>query len=98
MDAAHMADAALYEAQTVGAVISGLPILFMSPKKIAAILTGAFGYLRPGGSFYQFTYAPRCPVSRRLLGTLGLHATRIAGTFRNIPPAAVYRISRIGDY
>jgi phosphatidylethanolamine/phosphatidyl-N-methylethanolamine N-methyltransferase len=76
-------------------VISGLPLLYMSPKKVVTILKGAFGYLRRGGSFYQFTYMPRCPISYRLLKRLGLEATRIGGTLRNVPPAAVYRISRI---
>lgn len=94
MDAARLAHAPLYEGAPVGAVISGLPLLHMSPRKIMAVLSGAFGCLRPGGSFYQFTYMPRCPISRRLLERLGLQATRIGGTLRNVPPAAVYRISR----
>ena len=50
--------------------------------------------MRPGGAFYQFTYGPRCPVPRPILDRLGLKATRIGGTVRNIPPAGVYRISR----
>jgi phospholipid N-methyltransferase len=94
MDAARLGRKPLYDGAPVGAVVSGLPLLSMSPKQIMAILTGAFGYLRPGGSFYQFTYMPRCPISPRLLKRLGLQATRIGGTLRNIPPAAVYRISR----
>jgi phospholipid N-methyltransferase len=94
MDAARLARASLFKGAPVGAVVSGLPLLHMSPRKIMAILNGAFGYLRQGSSFYQFTYMPRCPISPRLLTRLGLEATRIGGTFRNIPPAAVYRISR----
>jgi phosphatidylethanolamine/phosphatidyl-N-methylethanolamine N-methyltransferase len=66
----------------------------MPPRKIMAILLGAFGYLRPGGSFYQFTYGPRCPVPRPILDRLGLKARRIGGTVRNLPPAAAYRITR----
>lgn len=95
MDATQLAHAPLFEGAPVGAVISGLPVVFMSPIKVAAVLTGAFACLRREGAFYQFTYMPRCPISHRLLGKLGLEAQRIAGTFRNIPPAAVYRISRI---
>lgn len=94
MDAARLARAQLFEGAPVGAVISGLPLLHMSPKKIMAILKGAFGYLRQGGSFYQFTYMPRCPISSRLLRRLGLEGTRVGGTLRNVPPAAVYRIAR----
>jgi hypothetical protein len=58
-------------------------------------MSGAFSYLRPGGAFYQFTYGPRCPVPRPILDRLGLQSAYIGGTVRNLPPAAVYRISRI---
>lgn len=94
MDAAKLAGYDLYPATTVAAVVSGLPLLSMPPRKVASILSGAFSYLRHAGSFYQFTYGPRCPVPQRLLDRLGLEATRIGGTILNIPPAAVYRISR----
>jgi phosphatidylethanolamine/phosphatidyl-N-methylethanolamine N-methyltransferase len=33
-------------------------------------------------------------VPRPILDRLGLKATRIGGTVRNLPPASVYRISR----
>jgi len=75
-------------------VISGLPVLSMPPRKVIAILRGAFGYLRPGGAFYQVTYTTRCPIPKPILDRLGLRATRIGSTLRNIPPAAVYRIAR----
>ena len=92
--AAHLAQADIFEGEPVGAVISGLPLLSMSPRKIASILAGAFTYMRPGGAVYQFTYGPRCPVPRPILDRLGLKAVRIGGTVRNLPPASVYRISR----
>lgn len=94
MDAAHLAQTSLLEGTTVGAVISGLPVLFMSPGDVTAILTGAFAHLHRDGSFYQFTYMPFCPISHRLLRRLGLESKRIAGTLWNFPPASVYRISR----
>ena len=94
MDAAHLAHADIFEGEPVGAVVSGLPLLSMSPRKIASILAGAFAYMRPGGAVYQFTYGPRCPVPRPILDRLGLKAVRIGGTVRNLPPASVYRISR----
>ncbi|MGO7961755.1 SAM-dependent methyltransferase, partial [Rhizobium leguminosarum] len=53
-----------------------------------------FSNLRPHGAFYQFTYGPQCPVPVEILDSLGLVAKRIGWTLRNIPPAAVYRISR----
>jgi phospholipid N-methyltransferase len=94
MDAAHLTHADIFEGEPVGAVVSGLPLLSMSPRKIASILAGAFAYMRPGGAVYQFTYGPRCPVPRPILDRLGLKAVRIGGTVRNLPPASVYRISR----
>lgn len=94
MDATELARYDLYPGATVAAVVSGLPLLSMPPRKVAAILSGAFAYLRPAGSFYQFTYGPRCPVPRPILDRLGLAATHIGGTVRNLPPAAVYRIAR----
>lgn len=93
MDAGRLATAALYAQATVGAVISGLPLLNMGPRKTLAILKGAFGYMRPRGAFYQFTYGPQCPVPRPILDRLGLKATRVGRALRNLPPASVYRIT-----
>lgn len=95
MDAARLAAADhLFKDATVGGVVSGLPLLSMGTRRVMAIVAGAFDRLRPGGAFYQFTYGPNCPVPRRVLDRLGLKATRIGGTLCNVPPAAVYRISR----
>jgi phospholipid N-methyltransferase len=94
MDAGHLANYTMFDGAGAGAVVSGLPLLSMSPRKVIAILSGAFGHMRPGASFYQFTYGPRCPVPRAILDRLGLKATRVGRTIRNLPPAAVYRISK----
>jgi len=77
---------------SVGAVISALPLSSMPLRQVYAILTAAFHRLPAKGAFYQVTYRRNCPVPRRLLDRLGLKATRIGGTMRNIPPASVYRI------
>ncbi|MBY5864612.1 class I SAM-dependent methyltransferase [Rhizobium leguminosarum] len=77
-----------------GGVVSGLPLLAMRPEDVWTLLDGCFSNLRPHGAFYQFTYGPKCPVPVQILDSLGLVATRIGWTLRNIPPAAVYRISR----
>ncbi|MBY5835929.1 methyltransferase domain-containing protein (plasmid) [Rhizobium leguminosarum] len=77
-----------------GGVVSGLPLLAMRPEDVRTLLEGCFSNLRPHGAFYQFTYGAKCPVPVEILASLGLVATRIGWTLRNIPPAAVYRISR----
>ncbi|SON55250.1 Phospholipid N-methyltransferase [Hartmannibacter diazotrophicus] len=94
MDAARLRHVELFHDTPAGAVISGLPLLSMAPRTVYSILEGAFAHLRANGAFYQFTYGPRCPVSRPLLDRLGLKATYLGGTFANVPPAAVYRIQR----
>ncbi|AZO70703.1 MULTISPECIES: methyltransferase domain-containing protein [unclassified Mesorhizobium] len=94
MDAAEVGEIELPSGAPVGAVISGLPLLSMPDQKVIAILDGAFAHLKPDGAFYQFTYGPRCPVARSILEGLALQATHIGRTMLNIPPAAVYRISR----
>lgn len=93
MDAAWMASYNLFE-QPLGAVVSGLPLLNLAPKKVSAILAAAFGKLREGGSFYQFTYGMRCPISKAQLEELGLKATYMGRVLLNVPPASVYRITR----
>jgi len=93
-DASRLAGHGLYAPGSVGAVVSGLPLLSMSPRKIMGVLTGAFHYLREDGAFYQFTYGPRCPVPKAIRERLGLESKRIGRTLRNLPPATVYRITR----
>lgn len=94
MDAADLLRNRLYAGRPVGAVLSGLPLLSMPNRKVRRILTGALEYMRTDGAIYQFTYGPRCPVSDVLLEQLGLRATHIGRTIFNLPPAAVYRITR----
>ncbi len=94
MDAARLRTVDLFDGRLAGAVVSGLPLLSMPPRKVFAILSGAFRKMRADGALYQFTYGPSCPVPRRLLDRLGLQAERIGGTLANLPPAAVYRLRR----
>ena len=94
MDAARLHEYSLFENASAGAVISGLPLLNMSPRKIVSILVGAFSHMGSRGAFYQFTYGSRCPVPRSLLDRLGLRATRLGRAVLNVPPATVYRITR----
>lgn len=96
MDATHLGAGGLFENASVGAVVSGLPLLSMSAHRVMRILSAAFRYVRPGGAFYQFTYTTRCPVPRPILDRLGLRANLVGRTILNVPPAAVYRIRRRG--
>ncbi|QND55110.1 SAM-dependent methyltransferase (plasmid) [Phyllobacterium sp. 628] len=96
MNAADVGNPDHLEETVYGNVISGLPLLSMKPQIVMAILEGCFSRLTQTGAFYQFTYGPVCPVSPVLLGRLNLKAEKTGWTLRNLPPAAVYRISRTG--
>jgi phosphatidylethanolamine/phosphatidyl-N-methylethanolamine N-methyltransferase len=78
-------------------VVSGLPLLAMDRHMHADILSEAFRMLRPGGSFIQFTYSTRPPVSRDVLHALDLEVARVGQTVRNFPPATVFRFHRCGE-
>lgn len=80
---------------SVGAIVSGLPLLAMSRAVQQQILTAAFSALRPGGTFVQFTYGHVPPVDRGVAAGLGLRFDCIGRTLRNLPPASVYSIRRI---
>lgn len=94
-DAARLERLAPGNRRLHGAAVSGLPLLAMPPATVLRILSGTFRLLAPGGQFFQFTYGWRCPVPAPMLQRLGLEAHRVGVTLENIPPATVYRISRM---
>lgn len=96
-DAEDIAQLDLSRVGSFGAVVCGLGLLNMPRRKVYGILRGAFSHLKPDGALYLFTYGPFCPVPRVLLGELGLTASCVGRTFRNIPAAAVYRVTRKSD-
>ncbi len=84
-------------AGSVGAVVSGLPLLSMPDPVVEAILRSAFMLLRPGGPMRQFTYGWRPPVAPHILNRLGLVAQPLQQVWANLPPARVYALHRVQD-
>jgi len=76
------------------AVISGLPLLNMGVRTQWNVLGACMQSLRPGAALYQFTYLTKCPIAPEILARMGLRAERIGRSILNLPPAAVFRISR----
>lgn len=79
----------------VDAVISGLPLLSMPMEIREAIVRAAFDILSPGGTFAQFTYGARPPISDSQIAALGLAATQTAHILFNLPPARVIKFHRL---
>lgn len=95
MDATQMRrEAQPWDGLQAQAVLSGLPLLTMGARAQLSVVSTAFRALRPGGSMLQFTYATRCPIAPAVLQRLGLRAQRLGGTWANLPPASVYRLTR----
>ncbi|MGU7782588.1 class I SAM-dependent methyltransferase [Burkholderia sp. PU8-34] len=84
-----------FGAEQAHAIVSGLPLVAMPVEQAVAIVQGAFAHhLDAGGAFYQFTYAPRCPIPARHLEAIGIRAARVGIAWMNFPPAFVYRFER----
>ena len=99
LDATQLASNKLLRAeQGFQAVISGLPLLAMSPCTQLKVLYGCLRFMRPEAALYQFTYRWRCPVVAPVMQRLGLVAEPIARVWQNFPPASVFRISRAPDF
>lgn len=75
-------------------VISGLPLVLFPNGQKRELLRLWFSLLAENGTFYQFTYAARCSIPRRLLAEQGLVAKRVGMAALNVPPAFVYRVER----
>lgn len=97
MDAARLRDIELFGDSPAGAVISGLPLLSMPPRAVYSILQGAFAHLRANGAFYQFTYGPRCPVSRPLLDRWASRPAIWAAPSQTclLPPSTAFSVVRL---
>lgn len=83
-------------AQPFGAVVCGLGLRNMTSPEVEGIVRASFAVLRSAGSFYLFTYGGRCSVPDDVLDRLGLVADKVGSTLRNLPPASVYRLRRVG--
>ena len=75
----------------ISTVVSSLPLRPMKFATQAAIVDAVFDVLAPGGMMLQYTYPPGKPLPAARLGLRTECAGRI---WWNLPPAAVWRITR----
>ena len=94
MNAADIASSNMFGGRKVGAVVSGVPFLLLKPDEAMAILKSVFEVMAPDAALYQITYGFTPPFPRAVMRALGLTATHAGRTFRNAPPASVYKLTR----
>jgi phosphatidylethanolamine/phosphatidyl-N-methylethanolamine N-methyltransferase len=94
MNAADIAKRDIFGGRKAGAAVSGVPFLLLKPEEATSILRAVFEVLRPDAALYQVTYGFSVPFPRTALRALGLTAVHAGRTFRNAPPASVYRLTR----
>ncbi len=75
----------------ISTVVSSLPLRPMSVATQAAIVAAAFDVLTPEGTMLQYTYAPGKPLPA---ARLGVRAECAGKVWWNLPPAAVWRVTR----
>lgn len=72
----------------VSTIVSGLPISTMPFKLQKSIIDAALNVLSPEGGIIQYSYRHTSPIP---VERLGLSKEKIGVTFKNIPPATVWR-------
>lgn len=72
----------------VSTIVSGMPISTMPFKVQKSIFEAAFKVLSPDGDIIQYSYRHTSPVPAE---RLNLSKERLGITFKNIPPATVWR-------
>lgn len=76
----------------VAAIVSCLPLVSLPRALVRQVIEGSFEILHAEGRFVQFTYGVISPIPLR---HFHLHARRVRRVWRNVPPAAVWRYTRV---
>jgi phosphatidylethanolamine/phosphatidyl-N-methylethanolamine N-methyltransferase len=76
--------------EPIGAVVSSLPLLTRPERQRSKLLQEAFGLMRPGAPFVQFTYMNNSPVPL----DDDFEATVSQRIWKNLPPARVWTYRR----
>lgn len=95
MDATCLRHLPLFEGTRLGAAVCNLSLMTLPPRHVMAILDGVFSNIRHGGALYLYTYGLRCPIEQSMLDSMDLVAARVGHTFMHMPPATVYRVTKM---
>jgi len=76
----------------IGVIVSGLPMLTLSPIIQDKILRSCADVLSETGSLIQFTYSPFSSISAK---PYGMEKKHLGCVWKNMPPANVWRYTRV---
>jgi phosphatidylethanolamine/phosphatidyl-N-methylethanolamine N-methyltransferase len=76
-------------------ILSGLPLRSMSPRDRRRVTRACAASLERGGVLVQFSYLHLPPLPERLCAKLGLMPRRAGVVLSNIPPAVVWRYTKL---
>ena len=75
--------------QSIGAVVSSLPLLNQPPERREKLIGDAFALMGPSGLFVQFTYGLQSPIPPEVCADRYV-AVRSRPILLNLPPARVW--------
>ena len=75
-------------------IVSGLPLNAMRDESRRFICNEGFRLLKPGGSFVQVSYLPRCSIPNTVISKHSAEKMYCGVTLANIPPAFVWRAEK----
>ena len=75
-------------------IVSGLPLNAINHEQRRFICNESFKLLKPGGSFVQVSYLPRCSIPNDVISKNSAEKMYCGVTFANIPPAFVWRAQK----
>lgn len=75
-------------------IVSGIPLNAMGIEQRESICGESFKLLKPGGSFVQVSYLPRCSIPKKSIADHSAKKLYCGVALRNMPPAFVWRVQK----
>jgi phosphatidylethanolamine/phosphatidyl-N-methylethanolamine N-methyltransferase len=75
-------------------IVSGVPLNAMDIEVRKSICTEGFKILKPGGSFVQVSYLPRCSIPSDTIMSSNAKKLFCGAVLPNLPPAFVWRAQK----
>lgn len=81
--------------ERIDVIVSSLPLRALSAQTVEQILISANACLETNGVFIQYSYRTGSPISDALCRRLGWKVEALEKVWKNLPPARVYRYTKL---